>query len=76
MMKNKYNFCKSIYEEEALKTAINDFGNIAQITYCLSEDGKKYIVTFKNCILDLDKTQKEFANYVLMETIRIKRIAL
>ena len=69
MMKNKYSFCKSIYEEEALKTAINDFGNIAQI-------GKKYIVTFENCILDLGKTQKEFANYVLMETIRIKRIAL
>ncbi len=76
MMKNKYNFCKSIYEEEALKTAINDFGNIAQITYRLSEDGKKYIVTFEDCIPDLDKTQKEFANYVLMETIRIKRIAL
>ena len=34
------------------------------------------IVTFEDCIPDLDKTQKEFANYVLMETIRIKRIAL
>lgn len=75
-MKNKYNLCTNIYEEEAIKIAIRDFQNIAQITYHLSDDKKNYVIVFENCILDLNRTQKEFANYVLMETIRIKRIVL
>lgn len=75
-MKNRYSLCANIYEEEAIKTAIRDFQNIAKITYRLSNDEKNYIIVFENYIADLSRTQKEFANYVLMETIRIKRIVL
>ena len=76
MMGNKYNFCKKIYEEQALKTGIKDFQNIAHITYEIDDKNRYYVVTFEACIIDIDKIKKEFGNYILIETMRRKGIQL
>lgn len=61
-------FDKALYDRQALWQAVQDYTGLANITVCELESSWR--CAFSHCWYGDERTQKEFANYVLDLTAR------
>lgn len=67
-MKNRLLLHKKIYTERAVQNTIQAFGAIAEVSCQQAE--QYYELQFRRCRAGMERTVKEFGNYVLMESIK------
>lgn len=60
---NSVKFNKKLYSKGHILTAICDYDHIADIV--LSENADYYVCGFRNTKYNMEKTKKEFANYLI-----------
>ena len=65
----KIEFDPFLYSEKAVKKAIEDYRNIAEITYSCKNTIQ---CELSNSIYDIRLTEHEFVNYVLLLSVSMK----
>lgn len=63
MVMNKLRLNKNIFSQSSISYAIDVFESLCVII--VSEDEKYFICSFDNCKYDVEKSKKEFENYLI-----------
>ena len=62
-MKTKLYLTNELFDLTVIQHAAADYGHLAHIA--ISQRGKDWVITFRNCKYDPDRTVKEFENYLI-----------